>query len=321
MHPGGWDRRMVSVGVLGCALWLGLAGPIVAGQDQPMFSTNADLVVLHVAVTDSRGRHVTDLPRDAFTVTEDGRPQAIQVFLHDDVPIAAGLLIDSSGSMYASRERVIAATRAFAEAGHSQDELFGLAFNDAVTAALPQSAPFINRSDALAAALANVVTARGRTSLFDAISTGLDYIAGSRHHRRALVVVSDGGDNASRVGLDHVVRKVQAANTAMYAVSLVDPLERDANPGLLRRLARETGGIAFRPKDADDVADVLSKIAADIRHAYTIGYASTNDARDGTYRRVRVSVRTPGGRPRVVVRTRDGYVAARSSGGGQDALR
>lgn len=115
--------------------------------------------------------------------------------------------------------------------------------------------------------------------MYDAISNGLSYIGKGHHPRRVLVVVGDGGDNASTKTFDHVLKEAQASNAAIYTVGIIDPLERDANPGLLRRLADATGGASFFPRGVDDVDDVLQKIADDIRHSYTLGYVSTNSAR------------------------------------------
>jgi hypothetical protein len=140
------------------------------------------------------------------------------------------------------------------------------------------------------------------------ISNGLSYIGKGHHPRRVLVVVGDGGDNASTKTFDHVLKEAQTSNAAIYTVGIIDPLERDANPGLLRRLADATGGASFFPRGVDDVDDVLQQVADDIRHSYTLGYISTNSARDGKFRRIRVVVNDPDRRS-LRVRARDGYRA------------
>jgi Ca-activated chloride channel family protein len=144
--------------------------------------------------------------------------------------------------------------------------------------------------------------------LFDAIASGLEYLRGGRHERRVLVVVSDGGDNASHTTFDEVVTKTQASNVVIYTVALVDPVDRDANPRLLKRLAQVSGGEAFEPKGANEINEVLQHIARDIRHTYTLGYVSTNGVRDGAFRQIRLGVQRPD-RRRLVVRTRGGYLA------------
>jgi VWFA-related protein len=279
------------------------------GAQSPAFSSQAELVVAHITVKDRRGAYVTALPRDVFRILEDGVPQQVDFFSGEDSPVTVGFLVDSSGSMREGRERVIAAATAFAEASNSDDEVFALAFNEQVRAALPASMPFTSDASVFRAALAGAMGAQGRTAMYDAISNGLSYIAKGHHPRRVLVVVGDGGDNASTKTFDHVLREAQASNAAIYTVGIIDPLEREANPGRLKRLAQATGGEAFFPRHVDDVDDVLRTIADDIRHSYTLGYVSSNSARDGQFRRLRVVVDDPARRS-LRIRTRDGYRAA-----------
>ena len=279
-----------------------------AGQERPLFSTESDLVVVHANIKDRSGAYVTGLTRDAFAILEDGRPQKAELFTSEDAPVTVGLLVDSSGSMQPNRQRVIAAAAAFAEASHPNDELFALAFNDKVTPALPTAEPFTSDVRVLQGALTSTIRAVGRTALFDAIAAGLEYLGRGRHERRVLVIVSDGGDNASRTTFEEIVDKTQASNAVVYTVALVDPVDRDANPALLRRIAQANGGEAFTPKNADAITEVLQRIARDIRHTYTLGYVSTNNVRDGAFRQIRLIVQPPD-RRRLVVRTRSGYLA------------
>jgi VWFA-related protein len=284
-------------------------GVVAAGQDRPTFSAESELVVLHVNVKDRNGAYVTSLTQDAFAVLEDGYPQMIRFFASDDRPVTVGLLIDSSGSMQPNRDRVIAAATAFAEASNTDDEMFALAFNESVRAALPPDAPFTSDVTVLREAIARTVHARGRTGLFDAISHGLAYVAQGSHERKVLVVVSDGGDNASRTTFDEVIARTRASDAVIYTVALVDPDERDANPKLLKQIAQASGGEAFAPHDVREIAEVLRHIARDIRHTYTIGYVPASSARDGAFRRIRVIVESPDHR-RLAIRTRGGYLAA-----------
>jgi Ca-activated chloride channel family protein len=211
--------------------------------------------------------------------------------------------------MHSNRRLIIAGAAAFAAASHPRDEVFALAFNEDVIAALPASAPFTSDSGVLEAALERSVSARGRTALYDAISTGVDYLSRGTRERRVLIVLSDGGDNASRRATrDAAVRKAQASNAVIYTIALMDPLSKDANPALLEELAQASGGESFRPKDPRGIAAALGQVSRHIRHAYTLGYAPINPARDGAFRRVHVVVTAPPGR-RFVVRTRSGYVA------------
>jgi VWFA-related protein len=285
-----------------------LGGGTVDGQEAPIFKADSELVVLYVTVRDRNGAYVAGLPRDAFNVIEDGRAQTVRLLTDIDTPVTVGLLVDSSASMYPIRHLVIAGATAFAEASHPRDEIFALAFNEAVTPALLPSAPFTSNSTVLRAALERSVDGRGRTALYDAISIGVDYLSGGSRERKALIVLSDGGDNASRVTRDEAVRKAQASNAVIYTIAAVDTGSRDANPKLLRELAQASGGQWFRPERPREIADVLGQIARDIRHTYTVGYMPTNTARDGTFRNLRVVVTAPQGRP-LVVRSRRGYVA------------
>ena len=280
-----------------------------AQDQQPTFTARLELVVLHVMVKDRTGSYVTGLASDAFTIFEDGERQTIHFFGHEDAPATVGLVIDSSGSMVALRDRVIAAAGAFAQTSNPEDEIFALAFNDDVRAALPPSSPFTNRPDALRDALAVAISARGRTALFDAISTGIEYVSKGSSQTKALVVVSDGGDNASTTTFAQVLRTTQVSNTVIYTVALTDPVERESNPRLLKQLADASGGEAFRPRDVTQVGDVLRHIARDIRNMYTIGYVPTSITSDDRFRRIRVEVAAPG-RGGLRVRTRSGYVVA-----------
>ena len=285
--------------------------PDAVGQ-QPLFSTQSDLVVLHVSIKDKKGAYVSDLTQDAFGVFEDQRPQPIQFFLSQDAPVTVGLLLDSSGSMQPNRALVIAAGTAFAETSNPEDEIFALAFNDDVSSALPISAPFTGDANTLRHALANTIAMRGRTVLYDALSAGFDYLTRGTYERKILVVVSDGGDNASRATAGEILGRTQASNVVVYTVGLVDELGRETNPKILKQIARASGGEAFEPHDVRDVTEVLRHIARDIRHSYTIGYVPTNPEYDGTFRGIRVVVRPPDGR-HLVVRTRAGYLVRRVS--------
>jgi VWFA-related protein len=276
------------------------------------FSVQSDLVVLHVTVRDRRGAYVTDLQRDAFEVFDEGRRRPIELLADTDTPVTVGLLIDSSDSMLPTRELAIAAAAAFAEASHPQDEIFALAFNEHVRAALPPHEPFTSDVNTLRAALDGSIRARGRTALYDAVLAGLEYLSRGSRARRVLVVVSDGGDNASRASREEVFRQAQASNAMIYTLGLRDLARpREGNPGLLRDLAEVTGGASFQPDRLREVDTALREIARDIRHTYTIGYVPTQVDRDGSFHRVRVEVESPNGRP-LRVRSRSGYVAGRA---------
>ena len=288
-----------------------IAGMAVDGLQEPkgVFSVRTELVVLHVMVKDRAGRDVTGLTADRFTVLEEDRRQDVQFFASQDAPVTIGLIVDSSGSMRALREPVLAAVDAFVDTSNPQDQLFALVYNERVRPVLHAEAPFTSDTVTMRSALAAAISARGRTALYDAVSAALDYASRGAYPRKVLVVVSDGGDNASRTTFADVLRQTQISNTQIYTVALSDPLDQDANPKRLRQLAHASGGEAFEPKDNSRVVDVLRQIARDIRNTYTIAYVPATTVRDGRFRRVRVEARAPDGR-KLSVRTRDGYAVA-----------
>ena len=282
--------------------------PRAVAQEGPVFTAESSLVVLHVTVKDKQNHYVGGLSKDAFEVFENDKPQEVALFTAEDAPVTVGLLIDNSGSMHSNRELVLAAATAFVERSNRSDEVFGLTFNENVQAALPQTprSPATYRSSG--AALANTVGARGRTALYDAIADGIEYLSAGQYERKVLVVVSDGGDNASETTFEEILGKVRASNVVIHAVGLVDPVESESNPKRLRQLAEASGGLVFRPDNARQVREAIERVALDIRSAYTIGYSPAETPGSG-FRRIRAGVRTPDGK-NVVVRTRAGYMAS-----------
>lgn len=300
------------------AAWLGLAVVLttraVSGNwtaatqatAQPLFSTRSELVVLHVTVKDRHGAHVMALPREAFAVTEDGQRQNIRFFGTQDAPVTVGLIIDSSGSMAPARELIGAAAAAFVDTSNPSDQVFALAFNEYVRPALTRDAPFTSDAGVLRTAVLRSIVAVGRTAFHDAVVAGLDYVARGESPRKVLIVVGDGGDNASTATFDQLLARVHALNTVIYTVAFPDPVDREASPKRLRRLAEASGGEAFVPRDVTDVTDVLRDIARDIRNTYTIGYEPSSGSGGRQFRRVRVTARGADGRA-LIARTRQGY--------------
>ncbi|HEY7185402.1 MAG TPA: VWA domain-containing protein [Vicinamibacterales bacterium] len=280
----------------------------ILAQDTPHFSAHSDLVVLDVAVTDRRGGFVSGLPQASFRIFEEGRLQDVSFFAEQDAPATIGLLIDSSGSMVENRSRVIAAIETMALASHPEDEFLPLAFNERVTAALPPDRLFTSDPVELRTSLTRNLRAYGRTAFHDALAEALERLSHGTHERRALIILSDGGDNASRRPFNEVLQLVQASNVVIYSVALIDPLSRDQNPKGLRRLADATGGLAFEPERVSAVGSVLGTIALDIRSRYTLAYAPPDAKGDGRLRRIQVTVQGPKGR--LNVRTRTGYIPA-----------
>jgi Ca-activated chloride channel homolog len=287
---------------------LALGSIVLAQAHDPaaQFASESELVVLHVTVTDRGGGYVADLPAEAFHIFDETRPQTAKFFLNQDAPVTVGLVLDNSGSMASLRDRVIAAATEFVESSNSEDEVFALVFDDEVRPVL-RNAPFTGNPEELRNALTSVFHPAGRTSLYDAVLQGLRYAAKGMRDRRALVVLSDGGDNASEAMLKDVTAAVQGSNTVIYAVALDDPFDPDSNPKRLRQLAEATGGEAFTPKSVVEVRKTFQKIARDIRHSYTIGFEPTNSSLHGGFHKLRVEVKAPDGR-RFDVRARTGYL-------------
>jgi Ca-activated chloride channel family protein len=281
-----------------------------AQEPRANFSSESQVVVLHVAVRDRKGGYIGGLNQDAFKVSEDKHPQAITFFHNQDAPVTIGLLIDSSGSMGPNRELVIAASVAFAEAMNPEDEMFVLGFNENLHTPLPNDAPFTRDVPTLRRALRDAIKARGQTALYNAVNAGLGYVTKGSFERQVLVIVSDGGDNVSATTKADVIANAQASNAVVYTVALVDPMDSEADPGFLTQLAHATGGEAFRPKNSGEVDSVLQQISLDIRNMYTLGYvpANTLSLKKEELRRVVVDVRLPTGQ-KVGVRTRRAYRA------------
>ncbi len=272
--------------------------------DQPFrISLDLNLVVLPVTVLDKNGGFVSDLREQDFQVYEEGTRQAIRLFLHEDIPVTLGLVIDHSGSMRNKLQEVVTAAHTFVGLSNPQDQMFVVNFSDRVSMGLPDAAPFSNHADELKAAIEQI-PASGETALYDAVSAALDRLKAGNREKKVLVVVSDGGDNKSKLDRTQLMKKAADSNAVIYTVGIFEEEDPDQNPGVLRGLARATGGAAFFPK-ADEVAATCERIASDIRHQYTIGYVSDGKAASGGFRSVRVAARFAG--KNLVTRTRAGY--------------
>ena len=274
-------------------------------QQQPQFRSGSELVVVHVLVTDRSGSYVSGLTPEAFRVLDESRPQTPKFFLNEDAPVTVGLIIDSSGSMGHVRDRVIAAATEFVSSSNPDDEVFALVFNDGVEPVLTQEQPFTSDAGTLNKALATVFRPAGRTALYDAVAHGLTYVSHGSRDRRVLVVLSDGGDNASHATFNDVMTQVRTSNTVIYTVALDDPFDADSNPGRLKRFADASGGESFVPKDVAEVRAAFQKIARDVRHSYTIGFEPTT-LRPGMHK-LHVEAKAADGR-RLEVHSRTGYL-------------
>jgi Ca-activated chloride channel family protein len=267
-------------------------------------SANVDLVLLDASVRDSSGSYVTGLPKGAFRVTEDGRPRQITTFTNVDAPVTLGLVVDNSGSMRFKRPEVILAGLAFAKESNPQDEFFVVNFNDSVVHGLPPSILFTDDLQTLRAALYYGKPA-GKTALYDAIATALKDLQKGHHDKRTLIVVSDGGDNASKISQQELISLIESSRATVYTVGMVDKGDEDFNPHLLRRVAAITGGLYFQPRTMDEVIPVFKKISKDIRSRYTIGYVPDETNAKRQIRSIKVSAHSEG--RKLIVKSRASY--------------
>ncbi|HLH29853.1 MAG TPA: VWA domain-containing protein [Terriglobia bacterium] len=274
-------------------------------------SVDVDLVVFNVTVTDSKGHSVTGLSKENFHVIESGQEQAIRFVRHEDTPATVGLVIDNSGSMRRRRSDVIDGAIRFAESSNPQDELFIVNFNERVFMGLPEGTAFTSDVVTLRSALAKT-RAEGKTALYDGVSAAVKRLQAGTHQRKALVVLSDGGDNASGASASDVVSLAKESNASIYTIEIDDPDDKDQNPKILEDLSKLTAGESYRVKSPEELAGIWLKIAGGIRDQYTIGYISKNPAHDGAFRNVKVIATDSNGKP-LRVRARKGYIAPGST--------
>jgi len=272
-------------------------------------SVDVDLVVFNVTVLGRDGRPVTGLAETDFRIFEDGTAQTIKIFQPEDTPSTVGLVIDNSASMTNKRKDVVAAGQEFIAAGQAQDELFILNFNRMPWFALPSTQAFTTDRAQLSNALSQT-RAEGTTALYDALKLALEHLNKGTRQRKALVVLSDGGDNASVAKLDDVLFLAQQSSATVYCIGIYDRFQKDRNPSVLRRIARVTGGEAYFPNTLENLRSVWPRIANAIRGQYTIGYVSTNPVRDGAYHKVKITATDKRGKS-LDVRMRSGYNAGK----------
>ena len=290
------------IGVLGAVsllpgLWLNAAG------DDFTIRNEVRLVLLDVSVQNRDGNLITGLSKDDFTVLENGQPQAISVFDSGDAPVTMGILVDESGSMVPKRDQVLIAAQALIAESNHQDEVFVLNFNDSVKRGLPEGILFSDSIPQLHAALYRERPA-GKTALYDAVADGLKQLEDGRRSRKTLVVISDGGDNASLHKRIETVGRVERSAATVYAIGLYEEGDSEADPGVLRQLAKISGGRAWFPKAVDGVPGVCHRIAREIRTRYTVGYVPREDKKAAALRHVQVKASSPGqGRLNVLTRT------------------
>jgi Ca-activated chloride channel family protein len=267
---------------------------------------NVDEVMLHATVIDSKQRMVTDLDRSAFTVLEDGKPQTIVSFRHEDIPVAMGIVIDNSGSMREKRAKVNQAALNLVRSSNPQDEIFVVNFNDEYYLDQDFTNDLLKLKEAL-----EKIDAKGGTALYEAVVASAEHLKkNGRLERKVLFVVTDGEDNASRESLEQAVKQLQEENgPSVYAIGI---LGNEEHPKRARRaleiVAQRTGGLAFFPKTLDEVDEISRQVAHDIRNQYTIGYQPSNPRSSGGFRTIRVEAKSRA-HGKMEVRTKSGYYA------------
>jgi len=270
-------------------------------------SVDVNLVVLNPTVRDAKGGFVSDLREGDCQVYEDGVRQSIKVFRHEDIPVTVGLVVDHSGSMKPKLADVVTAARTFVQSSRPDDRMFVVNFNENVTARVPDTALPGNLPDVLARAISDM-PATGKTALYDAVEEAFGRLGADGPRKQVLIVISDGGDNASAHKLAEVLETAMQSGALIYTIGIFDEDDADKNPDVLSRLSRATGGDAFFPRRNSEVVAICEGIARDIRNQYIIGYVSSNAAKPGGYRSIRLTAAAPG-HDKLLVRTRSGYIA------------
>ena len=263
-------------------------------------------MVLQATVRDRAGHTVSGLGEHDFEVYEDGALQSIRLFRHEDTPVTIGLVVDHSGSMREKLGEVTAAARTFVRASNPEDQMFVVNFNEDVSLGLPGGTRFSNSADELGSAIWSA-PAVGATALYDAVIEALQGLEKGEREKKALIVISDGGDNASKSSLDRVLRMAEESSAVIYTIGVFSEDDPDRNSKVLNRLAHETGGEAFFPSKPSETVEICERIARDVREQYTIGYSSMN-GKPGAYHAIRVTARSKE-HGKLSVRTRAGYIA------------
>ncbi len=294
-------------------------GPINPNQyaaDQPLRSdrtirVDVDLVLVNVTVTDPFNRLVTGLEKENFRVFEDDVEQEVVHFSSEDVPISIGLVFDMSGSMSNKVDKSRLAATQFLKTANPQDEFFLVSFNDRARLI----SPFTGNVEELETRLM-YAAAHGRTALLDAIYLGLSQMRGAHNGKRALLIISDGGDNHSRYNEGDIKNFLKEADVQLYAIGIYDPLgyrnrtpEELNGPSLLTELTEMTGGRAFPVENLNDLPDTAAKIGMELRNQYVVGYKPSNHQRDAKWRKIKVKLRPPKGLPPLNVYAKTGYYA------------
>jgi Ca-activated chloride channel homolog len=286
-----------------------LAGPSIAVENERPVITHTDMVTLTVTVTDTYGRFVTGLGKNAFTVTDDKIEQDITFFSDEDAPVSLGVIFDVSGSMGGEKiSKAREALKKFIETSHTGDEYFLIGFNNRAQLLLDRT----RDSDSLMQKLTFVQT-KGQTALYDACYLGVERVTRGAHPKRAVLLISDGQDNSSRYTFTELRRMLKESDVIIYAVGIVDGGDETSlgygGRAILEELAGVSGGKAFFPSTGAEMNDTFERIALELRTQYSIGFRPTNFVNNGKWHKLKIKVQPPRGFPRLFVRGREGYYA------------
>ena len=282
--------------------------PIKPGQGVRI---DVNLALVNVTVTDPYSRIVTGLEPDNFRVFEDNIEQEVVNFSSEDVPISIGVILDLSGSMANKLGKAKEAALQFFKTANPEDEFFLVGFNERAQLL----SPFTSNVEDLQSRILPA-SAKGQTALLDAIYLGLSQMRSAHSGKRALLIISDGGDNSSRYTEKDIKRLVREADTQLYSIGIFDPLENRGRtpeelngPTLLNEMTELTGGRAFAVENLNDLPDIATKIGAELRNQYVLGYHPSNRARDARWRKIKIKLRTPKGFPPLSAYAKTGYYA------------
>jgi len=276
----------------------------------PRFNVETTLVLIPVTVTDTSNRFVLGLRKQDFHIFEDGVEQTIAHFSGEDAPLSVGLLFDASGSMDDKLRTSRKAAIQFLQTMNPQDEAFLVQFGDHPELA----SPFTHQIDQIQSKL-SAIQPGGLTALLDAADMALREMKKAGNTRKAILIVSDGGDNNSKYSAAQIQDLVREADVQVYAMGVFEPVflglskEEVSGPRLLSELSEQTGGRAFTASDPNDLPSIASRIGIELRNQYVLAYSPKNQVKDGKYRKVEVKVTQPPGIPSVKVHWRLGYYA------------
>ena len=293
----------------------GPATPPPSSADTPKIQkgqpirTETEITLVGASVVDPMGRLVTGLQQENFRVYEDGVEQEIVRFSSEDVPVSIGVIFDMSGSMADKIAKSRQAAVQFFRTANPQDEFFLVDFNDRAQLISPFTASVDELQDRLM-----YTGAHGMTALFDGVYLGLSQMRGAHNTKKALLILSDGGDNHSRYSETEVRKFVREADVQIYAIGLFEPdggptPEERNGPSLLSDMTTMTGGRAFTVQDVNQLPDIATKISMELRNQYVLGYTPSDHAHDGKWRKVKVKLNPPKGLPPLTVSAKSGYFA------------